>query len=130
MADQSRQMPDPEITPETRAFWAAASEHRLMIGRCESCGEAHFYPRARCPFCHSPQTRLETASGAGRIYSFSIQRMPEPFAIAFVTLSEGPTILSNIVDCDLAALAIDQPVRLAFRPSEGGQPVPVFTPAS
>ena len=130
MTDQQRAMADPEITPETRAFWAEAAQERLAIGRCGSCGEAHFYPRARCPFCLSPETRLDTASGEGRIYSYSIPRVPTPFAIAFVTLAEGPTIMTNIVDCDLTALAIGQSVRVAFRASQGGQKVPVFTPAT
>jgi uncharacterized OB-fold protein len=130
MADQQRAMADPEITPETRAFWAAASEERLTIGRCGSCQEAHFYPRARCPFCFSAETRLETASGEGWIYSYSIPRAPTPFVIALVTLAEGPTIMTNIVACDLASLAIGQSVRLAFRTSQGGQKVPVFMPAS
>jgi uncharacterized OB-fold protein len=130
MSDQQRAMADPEITPETRAFWAEAAEERLAIARCGKCGEAHFYPRARCPFCLSPETRLETASGEGRIYSYSIPRTPVPFAIAFVTLAEGPTIMTNIVNCDLASLAIGQPVRLAFRASQSGQKVTVFTPSS
>jgi hypothetical protein len=52
-----------------------------------------------------------------------------PFVIAFVTLAEGPTIMTNIIDCDPASLAIGQPVRLAFRASQGGQKVPMFTPA-
>jgi uncharacterized OB-fold protein len=129
MADQQRTIIDPEITPETRAFWAEAAQERLVIGRCGSCNAAHFYPRARCPFCLSPETRLETVSGEGRIYSYSIPRAPTPFAIAFVTLVEGPTIMTNIVDCDLASLAIGQHVRLTFRASQRGQKVPVFTPA-
>ena len=128
--DQQRAMAAPQITPETREFWAAATEGRLAIGRCSRCREAHFYPRAHCPFCFSPETSLETASGAGWIYSYSVPRAPVPFAIALVTLAEGPTIMTNIVDCDLNSLAIGQPVRLIFRLSEAGQKVPVFTPAA
>jgi len=130
MKDQQRAMASPEITPETRAFWAAAAEGRLAIGRCSRCREAHFYPRVRCPFCFSPESLLEAASGLGWIYSYSVPRAPVPFAIAFVTLAEGPTMMTNIVDCDLNSLAIGQPVRLTFRTSQAGQKVPVFTPAA
>ena len=35
---------------------------------------------------------------------------------------------TNIVDCDLDALAIGQAVRVAFKPSEGGPQVAMFTP--
>jgi uncharacterized OB-fold protein len=38
-------------------------------------------------------------------------------------------MLTNIVDCDLDALAIGQRVKVTFKPSEEGAPVPVFTPA-
>ena len=50
-----------------------------------------------------------------------------PYAIAYVTLAEGPTMMSNIVDCDLDAIRIGQRVRLVFKPAENGQPVPMFT---
>ncbi|WP_279571402.1 hypothetical protein [Paraburkholderia sp. BL10I2N1] len=38
-------------------------------------------------------------------------------------------MLTNLVDCDPAALEIGQRVKLVFKPSEGGYPVPMFTPA-
>jgi uncharacterized OB-fold protein len=46
-----------------------------------------------------------------------------------VTLEEGPTMLTNLVDCDLEAIRIGQAVRVVFKPSEGGPSVPMFTPA-
>jgi uncharacterized OB-fold protein len=51
-----------------------------------------------------------------------------PFVIAYVTLDEGVTMLTNIVDCDLEAVRIGQKVRVVYRPSEGGALVPMFTP--
>ena len=68
------------------------------------------------------------ASGDATIYSFSIMRRADPvYAVAYVTLTEGPTIMTNIVDCDLEALAIGDAVQLVFKPAEDGQPVPCFT---
>jgi len=70
-------------------------------------------------------------SGHGNIYSFSVMRRAlEPYAIAYVTLQEGVTLLTNIVDCDFDALRIGQAVKLAFKLSEGGFPVPMFTPVT
>jgi uncharacterized OB-fold protein len=70
------------------------------------------------------------ASGRGRIYTFSVmRRAPEPYAIGYVTLDEGPSMLTNFVDCDFDKLCIGQSVRLTFTPTEGGPPVPTFTPA-
>ena len=57
-----------------------------------------------------------------------MRRVAEPYAIAYVTLDEGVTMLTNIVDCDLDALRIGHAVRLVFKPTEGGETVPMFTP--
>ena len=37
-------------------------------------------------------------------------------------------MLTNLVDCDLAALRIGQTVRAVFRPTDGDVLVPMFTP--
>jgi len=36
--------------------------------------------------------------------------------------------MTNIVDCDFDALKVGQAVKVVFVPSEGGAPVPMFTP--
>lgn len=125
-----RTLPPPTVNPETKPFWEAAAEGRLLIGRCRQCGRAHYYPRARCPVCFGEADR-EPASGEGVIYTVSVQRRGPgaPYAIGYVTLVEGPSLLTNFVDCDFDALRCGQAVRLAWRPTEGGPPVPVFTPA-
>ena len=111
-------------------FFDAAAQGRLTIKRCAGCRQFHHYPRTLCPFCGSDRTEWVTASGRGTIYSFSVmRRVPVPYAIAYVTLEEGVTMMTNIVDCDLDALRIGQTVRVVFKPTEGGPPVPMFTPA-
>jgi uncharacterized OB-fold protein len=114
--------------PETTPYWEAAARGKLLLKRCTACGAHHFYPRAICPFCFSDKTEWREAAGIGTIYSFSVTRRTEvPYAIAYVTLAEGPTMMSNIVDCDLDAIRIGQRVRLVFKPAENGQKVPMFT---
>jgi uncharacterized OB-fold protein len=115
--------------PETEPYWEAARRGKLLLKHCAACDAYHFYPRVLCPFCFSAHTEWRGAAGTGTIYSFSIMRRADvPYAIAYVTLSEGPTMMSNIVDADLDRIRIGQPVRLVFRPAENGQPVPMFTP--
>jgi uncharacterized OB-fold protein len=126
---QERQMLSPTPFPETTAYWEAASRGKLLLKYCAGCGEYHFYPRVLCPFCFSDKTEWREATGTGTIYSFSVTRRAEvPYAIAYVTLAEGPTMMSNIVDCDLERVSIGQRVRLVFKPSENGQAIPCFTP--
>ena len=129
MAGPERKIPAPEANPETRPFWEAAAQGRLLIGKCKACGKPHYYPRALCPFCGSDATEWVQAGGGGSIYSYSVmRRVPVPYALAYVTLDEGVTMMTNIVDCDLDAIRIGQRVRVAFKPTESGPPVPMFTP--
>lgn len=110
-------------------YWAAAREGRLLLKQCRACGRAHYYPRPLCPFCLSADTEWLEARGEGTVYSWSIERRATPpYSIAFVTLPEGPTLLTAIVDCDLDAIVVGLPVKLGFETREG-LPVPVFTPA-
>jgi uncharacterized OB-fold protein len=51
------------------------------------------------------------------------------YAIAYVTLDEGVTMLSNIVDCDLDSLRIDDRVQVVFKPAAGAAVMPMFRPA-
>lgn len=120
----------PIPTPDTLAFWNAALDGRFLVKRCLDCGEVHWYPRALCPFCFSERTDWQPGSGRGTIYSFTVmRRAPQTYALAFVTLAEGPTMLTNIVDCDFDTLDIGQAVEVVFKPSDGSWQVPVFRPA-
>ena len=86
---------------------------------------AAFLPARHCPFCFSDKTEWQQASGNGTVYTYSVmRRAPVPYAIAYVTLAEGPTMMTNIVDCDLDGIKVGQAVKLVFKPSDGGPPVP------
>ncbi len=122
-------MPAPIVTVETEPFWNAARERRFVVPICAACGKAHWYPRAVCPFCGAERIEWRAASGRGTIYSFSVmRRAKEPYAIGYVTLAEGPTMLTNIADCDFDALHIGQQVRVTFADTANGAPVPLFRP--
>ena len=124
-----RTMPAPPLNPESAPFYEAAKEGKFLIRRCTSCKKPHWYPRAVCPFCFGA-TEWEEASGKGTIYSYSVmRRAAPPFCIAYVTLAEGPTMMTNIVQSDLDALRIGQNVTLVFTPTEGGPPAPCFRTA-
>ena len=126
---EPRKIPAPLVNAENRPYFDAAAQGRLLVKRCAACGQLHFYPRAICPHCFSERTEWQEAAGTGTIYSYSVMRHGVPYAIAYVTLDEGITMLANIVDCDLDALRIGQKVRVVFKPAEGGTRVPMFAPA-
>jgi len=119
----------PKVNHESKAFWDATAQGKLCVGKCDGCGEHYYFPRPLCPFCFSDNTRLAECSGNGVIYSYSVTQGKETYTIAYVTLAEGPTILSNIVDCDFAKLAIGQKVKVKFFDTGEGNAVPMFTAA-
>src|ERR1700683_2628792 len=127
---EARKIPAPIITSETEAFWNAARERRFVVPTCGACSKAHWYPRAICPFCGSDKVECRNASGRGTIYTFSVmRRAKEPYAIAYVTLAEGPTMMTNIVDCDFDKLSIGQAVSVVFKDTDSGPLVPLFRAA-
>jgi uncharacterized OB-fold protein len=123
-------IPSPSVTAETAQFWSRVNEGQLTVPQCKACGKFHWYPRANCPFCTSDNIELKPAKGTGTIYSFSVSRRgKDSYVIAYVTLDEGVTMMTNIVNADSARLSIGQQVRVALVESENGQRVPMFEPA-
>ena len=138
MTDTSTTMPAPapEVTPETKPFWDATAEGRLVLPKCTSCGFVIWYPRQFCPECHSHEVEWIDAAGTGTIYSFSITRRGQgayakaaPYVLAYVELEEGPRMMTNIVDCDPETLQIGQAVEVVFHDTGAGNALPRFRPA-
>lgn len=125
-----RPLAAPLVDAATGPFWAAAAEGRLTTRRCRDCGKLHWYPRPVCPFCQG-DTGWVPLSGTGHIYSVSVTRKAGliAYAIAYVTLDEGVTLLSNIVDCDLDQATIGRRVQVCFKSAEDGHRIPMFRPA-
>ncbi len=119
MNESPRPYPDPVVNSETEPYWAAAGRGVLLLKRCRGCGSTHYYPRAVCPRCRGGDTEWYEASGRGTIYTYSVmRRVPVPYAIAYVTLDEGVTMMTNIVDCDPLRPRIGDRVRVRFEQCE------------
>lgn len=125
----------PDVSPETKPFWDATKDDRLLLSHCPACERAIWYPRARCPHCLSVETEWIEASGVGTIYSHSHVHQAAgtfgdaaPYVIAYVELAEGPRMLTNIVDADPERLSVGQPVEVVFHETEGEYKLPRFTP--
>ena len=127
---QDRPLPANIVDPVTAPFFEGARKAVLRLRQCTTCKQPHWYPRPVCPFCMG-DTEWIDAKGTGMIYSVSVTRrgVPVPYAIAYVTLDEGVTVLTNIADCDLDTLRIGQRVTVCFKPAAGDGLVAMFTPA-
>lgn len=120
--------PAPVVFPGDEPFWDAVRAGVLQAKHCSACDALHYYPRTHCPFCGSRALSWRRLSGRGTVHSYSIvERSPRPSAPAIVETEEGLRINSVIVDADVHALKIGDPVTLRFVPADDGQPVPAFT---
>jgi uncharacterized OB-fold protein len=111
------------------AEWRSESG-ALQLGYCRACDSPHYYPRHVCPFCFSTDVKRIEAKGSGQVYSYShtLRGPAGPYILAYVTLDEGVTMLTNLVDVDPTEVAISMAVTVEFR-DLGGTFAPVFRPA-
>jgi uncharacterized protein len=128
--------PAPGVNPETRQFWDAAAQGRLLLKRCLDCGSVIWYPRALCPECASLRTEWFEASGRGRVYSYTTNYRGQgaysdagPYVLAYVELDEGPRVMTNVVGADADGLAVGLPVEVVFDDAGDGTALPRFRPA-
>jgi len=120
---------EPNILPDVAPYWEGANQGKLLIKLCKDCGKTHWYPRAICPHCFSTDTVWIEASGKGVIYSFStMSTSDQTYTLAYITLAEGVTVMSNIVGCQSKDVSIGLPVCVTFVHSASGQAIPVFIP--
>ena len=135
MAEYTAALPTP--TPETKPYWDALKEHRLLIQRCVTCRKPYFYPRPFCPDCFSFDVEWFEASGKGKLYSFVINHRPapgfgpDPYVIAVVELDEGPRMMSNLVDIepDPEVIRCDMPLQIVYDDVTEEVTLPKFRPA-
>src|SRR5574341_127104 len=129
--------PLPVVDPESKPYWDAAKQHRLVIQQCQDCRAYVFYPRALCPHCHGARLDWKPVSGEGTVYSFTIAHRPAgpafkgdvPYVVALIELREGARILSNLVTKNVDAVRVGDPVRVVFDDVTPDITLPKFEPA-
>jgi uncharacterized OB-fold protein len=127
----------PRPTPETETYWQGCRRHELLIQRCGQCSEFQFYPRIICTNCASENLEWVKASGHGEIVTLTIVRRAVseayaadvPYVVALIKLDEGPTMMSNVVQCDPETLKIGDPVQVLFEDWSEDISIPKFSPA-
>ena len=131
-------LPLPVANADSKPYWDAARERRLVIRKCNSCGQLHFMPRHLCPACWSDQLEWVDATGAGSVHSFTIIRRASdpafaplvPYAVALIDLDEGPRMMANIVGANALEVAIGDRVQVSFEDRGTGAMLPQFIRAA
>ena len=128
--NKEHRLPSPIRNPENTVFLEAAQDNQLLLKYCNSCKEAHYYPRTVCPHCGSDDTTWVKSDGLGEIYSYTVMRrgVAVPFAMAYVRLQEGISMLTHLANCDFDAIRVGQKVKVVFHETEDGQKTHLFEP--
>ncbi|GAA1017602.1 hypothetical protein Aple_023790 [Acrocarpospora pleiomorpha] len=115
----------------TAEFFDGTARGDLLIRRCDRCGGWAAPQTRTCPHCASPELSWTPAAGTGTVVTWSVvhtKGLP-PVTVGIVELDEGPWMQVQLTG-DLPEDLSDLRVRVAFERPEGGEAVPVFTPAS
>jgi uncharacterized OB-fold protein len=120
--------PKPRQGVYEEPFWQYVAQGELRLQQCVRCGHLRYPPAAACPACLSFETRWQALSGSGRVFAWTVfhrqyfPEIPVPYAVLSVQSDEGPLLIGNFVDGDIASLRHGLPVRVVFRdvPSPSG----------
>jgi uncharacterized OB-fold protein len=128
--------PLPRPSAESKPYWDAAREHRLVVQKCNACGEFWFPPSQRCAHCLSDHHAWTEVKGTGKVFSFvTYQRLYHkgwdgevPYVVAVIELDEGPRMLSTVVGVAPEKVACDMAVKVVFDDVTADATLPKFTP--
>jgi uncharacterized OB-fold protein len=112
----------PALTAENAFFWRSGERGVLRFMRCQACGHYIHPPLPICAVCKSREVRDEAVSGRGTVLTYTINHqvweagLEAPYVIAIVEMDEqsGLRLTSNIVNCDIQAVAIGMRVQVLF----------------
>ncbi|MCL2584749.1 MAG: OB-fold domain-containing protein [Streptosporangiales bacterium] len=132
-ADATTGIP-PAVSEETRVFWDAAAEGRLVIERCTGCGAHGFPPRGICRACRGRAMEPAEITGPGTVYSYTVnyQRwLPDlevPYAVVLVEFGQCPgvRVTGRLRGCPVEAVRVGMGVEIGFEPGPGGFAIPSF----
>ncbi|MEH7177981.1 Zn-ribbon domain-containing OB-fold protein [Neobacillus vireti] len=126
----------PNINVETEPYWQGCRNHELLIQQCSDCGRHQFYPRIICTDCSSKNVKWVRASGKGKVLSYTIvhraiskaYKSEVPYVIALIDLDEGPTMMSNVIQCDPQNVKVGMEVEVVFEDWSEEITIPKFRP--
>ena len=118
----------------TRSFWDACKRGVIEAARCNECEHLFLPAGPVCPSCWSTELGVQDLSGSGEVATFTVYRhsyhpdFQVPYVVALIVLSEGPRLVSNIVNCAPEDVKIGMSVLVQFEP-KGDLILPQFAPA-
>ena len=114
--------PLPRIGSDNAPFWEGTRQGVLRLPYCTACGHSHLPAGPVCPLCLSSALEWRTASGRGRISTYTVVykewfaafAADIPYNVIQVELNEGPRLTANLIDPPPGGPAIGLPVEAVF----------------
>ena len=120
---------------QSKPFWDAANEGRLVIQNCKSCNRLQHPPAPTCDQCGSGDNlEWKEMSGRGKIYNYGVVydcpvrllQDEQPFNLVVITLDEDPGIqmYSHLPGTPVDDVPVGASVQVIFEKTANGQMVP------
>jgi uncharacterized OB-fold protein len=130
-------LPRPAPEGESAAFWQHLRDGVLHVQACGDCGALRHPPRPRCPHCSSAERSWVATSGSGVLWSFTVCHQPVlpafaervPYVAAVVRLSEGPFLVTELVEIAGSGIEVGMPVELVVVAVDADYARPLFRPS-
>lgn len=124
MTDLGGGKPNPEITDQTRPFWQAAREGRLVMQKCQQCGTSTFHPKPWCIECGSRDLEWTPTSMLGTVYSFTVSysvamnspawQQELPVILCLVDVDDAARMYAQVTHCTPQQIHVGMRVRAYF----------------
>ena len=121
---------------DTRPYWEAARNGKLVLQYCRDTGKAQFFPRPVSMETGRRNLEWREVSGRGTVYSFTntFSAWPGhedrvPYLCALVELPEGVRMMVNLLNVKAGDVKIGMPVKVCFEQLSDEIRLPQFEPA-
>lgn len=139
MNDLTSNKPLPAITDQTRPFWTAARNGKLVLQKCQQCATFNFFPKPWCIECGGRALVWTEAKPFGTVYSYTISRSVAmnspawqadlPMLMCLIDLDDGARMYAQLTDCLPHDIRIGMRVRAHFEAISDEAGIPKFRPA-
>ena len=119
---------------ETGGFWQAATEERLVVCTCVTCGATIHLPKSYCHQCGSWELAWRDVRPTGTAYTWTVlhhsihEAFPAPCTVVLVALDDDPTVRLVGYLAGEANIYPGMPLRVRFDHVEPGVTIPQWEP--
>jgi len=132
--------PLPEITDQTRPFWEAAKNRKLVLQKCTQCSSTHFHPLPWCTECGCHDIPWTEARKTGTVYTYTVSRViamnlagwqdEMPILMCLIDLDDGARLYGQVTGCTPEEIKIGMRVEAYFEDISDEAAIPKFKPVT